>query len=225
MSDMNTDREWQRLLALYADKADEELLELHDRRDDLTELAQQALAKTMQVRGIEPEPAEEVPSAAASVLPGQDLGVGSDEVYLCAFDDPIRASVAREILDRDGVDHRMVVWDGGRGSGFRGQAYSTGVYLIVPLHEEARVREILRKELSQSFVDETEFVPMEDATLLGEFTQVQADLISRALEEHDIPYTTDYSQHDSTPVLVSVRAEQLEEAFDLMEQIADTLPE
>ncbi len=221
------DREWQRLLALYADKADEELLELQERRDDLTELAQQALDRVMKERGLEAEVLETdgdaLPDDEAIVL-GQPYRVNADEINLYYFNDPIRASIARDLLNSESVVHRMVVQESSKRDGMRG-SYNASVTLIVPNDQQERARELLEREMALIF-DEGPVAAqeMEDDTVLGMFTKAQAVIITNALAERGISCSTDDSPREQTPVLISVPAEQLEEAFELMEEIAETLP-
>lgn len=52
LTQMSIDGQLGKLGALYAEKSDGELLDLHDKRDGLTELAQLALAAVMRERGL-----------------------------------------------------------------------------------------------------------------------------------------------------------------------------
>lgn len=227
MSDINTDREWQRLLALYEEKADEELLELHDRRDDLTERAQQALAKTMQARGLELASAGE--AEASSAVRGElAIGVAEElepgEESIITFRDGLEASQAIAELRDAELPHRIME----RTRNYVGGDSRTLLELIVERKDADAVRTLLQRTMGLFPPPEGDHLQGEgeDYAPLGEFTASQATVVKRALDEHGLPYVLDQDEEDaSAPVWISVAADRVDEAFDLMEQIAETLPE
>lgn len=228
MNDLNLDPEFRRLLDLYADKADEELLELHDRRQDLTELAQQALAQTMQQRGLEPVEAEtpRPPAASAGELAigqGEGQELAEDELALITFRDALEATQAIETLREAEIPHRITD---------RKIRYTSGdsrdlLELVVSRQDADRAREVLQRTLGLFPPPEGDEEHGEDDLLpLGQFTAEQARVVIAALEGAAIPHTSE-AEADAAPdepLWIYIPAPRIDEAFDLMERIADTLP-
>jgi len=224
--DIHTDREWQRLLALYADKADEELLELHDRRNDLIELAQEALEKTLKDRGLEPGALQEIEMAGVvrghlAIAATEELEPG--ELSLITFRDGLEATQAIAALREAALPHRI----NERTQHYVGGDSRTRLELIVDNNDAARAREVLQRTLGlfpppegDDAMDDEDYAP------LGEFTPAQAAVVKAALDEHGLPYVLDQDEEDaSAPVWFNVAADRINEAFDLMEQIAESLPD
>ncbi|SEG22112.1 hypothetical protein SAMN05421819_2255 [Bryocella elongata] len=227
MPDINTDREWQRLLALYADKADEELHELHDRRHDLTELAQQALDRTIQQRGLEPVPAD---GAEANSVSRGDLAIGEakelepGEQSLITFRDGLEASQAIAALRDAEVPHRITE----RMMRYIGGDSRTLLELIVERTDADAARDVLQRALGlfPPAEGDDDMGDGQDYAPLGEFTPAQAVIVKAALEGHGLPYVVDQDEEDAAaPIRFNVAADRVDEAFDVMEQIAEALPE
>ena len=92
---MDNERELNRLAEMYDENTDDELLHMYALRDDLTELAQQALSKVMQQRHL--SPVKVVQNDAEAALAQQmvdDSQLAPDEVGLFSFDDMYQASTA-----------------------------------------------------------------------------------------------------------------------------------
>ena len=223
---MNMDREWQRLLALYADKADEELLELHERRADLTELAQQVLEKTLKERGLEPE-TEGVPAAPTGRL--GDVAIGDTEelepgeISLITFRDGLEAAQAIAALREAEVPHRLTE----RKMRYIGGDSRDLLELVLDQQDAAQAREVLQRTLGlfpppegEDEYEEQDFLP------LGQFTAKQAEIVGRELDARGIAHTTEQEPdaEPGDPVWIHVAAARSDEAFDLMEEIAETLP-
>ncbi len=99
---MNMDAEWTRLLALYGDKDNDELLNLHLYKDDLTDIAQEALERVMKDRKLQ------VPAADAKTASSDDSGgMSDDEVLLWAFDDMFQANRAIQLLEDADIGYRL----------------------------------------------------------------------------------------------------------------------
>jgi hypothetical protein len=116
---MSLDGQLEKLSALYGEKSDGELLDLHDKREGLTEMAQQALAGVMRERGLA---ARGVVAAEASPVGrgggeepdsvGESGGdsVGEDEVLIYLFTDAFEAREAIRHMREAGIAHRMLDW-------------------------------------------------------------------------------------------------------------------
>ena len=94
MAHIDLNQEWQRLYNLYANKSDEELLELREDFDDLTEVAQHRLREELQKRKLwvdaTPLPAKSPPPEDADdnwtsdeIGSGADLRLGGVTVATC----------------------------------------------------------------------------------------------------------------------------------------------
>lgn len=102
---MNMDAEWNRLLALYGDKDNDELLHLHQYKDDLTDIAQQALERVIKDRKLQTTVPDVTESKA--VTSGDNGVVSDNELLLWAFDDMFQANSATRILDEAGIEYRL----------------------------------------------------------------------------------------------------------------------
>lgn len=108
---MSLDGQLEKLSALYGEKSDGELLDLYDKRDGLTEMAQQALAGVMRERGLGGRVAVAVEVAPVG---GDEEGdtVGEDEGLLYMFTDAFEAREAIRHMREAGIAHRMLDWHG-----------------------------------------------------------------------------------------------------------------
>ena len=108
LSPMAFDRASDNLSRLYNEKTDDELLQLYTNRDDLTELAQNALTKVMQGRNLE-APAETLapPTGAHTEEPESDE-LQPDEIGLWSFDDMFQAQTAIQLLDLEQLGYRII---------------------------------------------------------------------------------------------------------------------
>jgi len=107
---MDMDREWGRLRQLYDEKSNEELVALHGNREDLTQIAQEALARVMQERKIDgtavaDQAVEESTSSRPLVM--SDV-LADDERLLWTFDDMFQANRAVELMDEAELEYRLV---------------------------------------------------------------------------------------------------------------------
>ena len=103
---MAFDRASDNLIKLYNEKTNDELLHLHTNRDDLTEVAQNALARVMQDRNLE-APAAATPEPLHTDQPSGDQ-LQPDEVGLWSFDDMFQAQRAIQLLDLEQLWHRII---------------------------------------------------------------------------------------------------------------------
>lgn len=107
---MSLDGQLEKLGALYSEKSDGELLDLYDKRNGLTEMAQQALAGVMRERGL----SGRVAAAAVASVGGEEEAdsVGEDEGLLYMFTDAFEAREAMRHMREAGIAHRMLDWHG-----------------------------------------------------------------------------------------------------------------
>jgi len=97
---MDFERESNRLFQVYDEKSNDELLALHGNREDLTDVAQDALARVIKERGLVAAQVEaEAPSAEAAAEGG---------ALLWAFDDMFQANRAIQLLEEAQVKYWLV---------------------------------------------------------------------------------------------------------------------
>ena len=97
---MDFERESNRLFQVYDEKSNDELLALHGNREDLTDVAQDALARVIQGRGLV---AAQVEAEAPSVDAASEGGA-----LLWAFDDMFQANRAIQLLEEAQVRYWLV---------------------------------------------------------------------------------------------------------------------
>ena len=204
---MSLDGQLERLSALYAEKSDGELLDLHDRRDGLTELAQQALAGVMRERGLgergvssgQPSPSEVSGDTTEDAL-------AANEALAYLFHDAFEAREAIRNLTEAGIPHRMLDWhavDPERAVSYTG----VDLGLVVQRQNAPQTMVVLRDKLGlfpapenaiadasgdasgNSFWDSYGDGPVADAlTPLSMFDRNEALVAAQALGEAGITY-------------------------------------
>jgi hypothetical protein len=107
---MSLDGQLENLTALYAEKSDDELVRMHGGREDLTEVAQQALADVLRARGLETRGAfagQEPPRAGNGE--GEEV-LAPGETLLYMFHDAFEAREAMRVLTEAEIAHRILDW-------------------------------------------------------------------------------------------------------------------
>jgi len=145
---MDMDCEWNRLRQLYDEKSNEELVALYGSRDSLTQVAQEALEKTMKDRGLEAaedtaEPEHDVGAARPLVMP--DV-LAPGERVLWTFDDMFQANRAVELMDGAELAYRL--FDNSKGAAIS-QRYQpiAWLQLIVAEEDYAAARALLHEKM------------------------------------------------------------------------------
>jgi hypothetical protein len=238
---LETDAQWKRLCELYADKGDEELLEMDARREDLTEVAQQALAHVMEERGLAADGAGTVePEGSAAVDAGQadELGLMPGEVVVCVFDDAFRAQEAVRVVTEAGISCRVMDLNAVRPRQTMDGAYLINLGMIVAGSARVRAARVLSQELKfpepEGADGAAEAVaeplgPVEDLGLLSMFSRAEGLLAARALGEAGISYVwrdgKDGTQElpDEDTVAIEVGGAQMEEALKAVEAVVGPL--
>jgi hypothetical protein len=215
------DRELANLLDVYNDRSDQELLSLYENRDDLTELAQQALTQVIRDRGL-----------SVTGVPVMDAGqqhraavkdaLDDDEVELQTFDDAFRLNEALRLLTAAEIPHRVVNWDEilPQGGGPR-----LALGLIVGRAEEAEARRILQAEMKlfPTAPEGTDSALEEDGfAMLGIFSRADALRLAQVFGSEGISFLwTDGREVftlEEEEVRVEVFKKNLERAHALVSQ-------
>ena len=124
---MDFDRESNRLFQVYDEKINDELLALHSNRENLTEVAQDALARVIRDRGLA-APAVEVD------MPHADAGAKTDyDVVLWTFDDMFQANRAIQLLEEAQIEYGLVDLSNG---GIVSQRYQAVGWLQLKVDEQ-----------------------------------------------------------------------------------------
>jgi hypothetical protein len=236
---MSLDGQLEKLGALYAEKSDGELLDLHDKRDGLTDLAQQALAGVMRERGLgargasaeRPLPSEISGDKAADAL-------AENELLAYLFHDAFEAREAIRNMTEAGIPYRMLDW---HIVNPEMEVSYTGVDLgLVAQREDASRTMVVLKEKLGLFPaheetsgngSEDEAGAVEALAVLSMFDRNEALAAAQALGEAGITYLW-RDGHDDTAdlpdeetVAIEVRPANLERATKLVEDALAALPE
>ena len=109
---MSLDGQMEKLSALYAEKSDGELLDLYERRDGLTEMAQQALAGVMRERRLSAAADSGLGAVGEAEAVGAEAedSVEEGEVLAYLFHDAFEAREAIRVMREAGIAHRMLDW-------------------------------------------------------------------------------------------------------------------
>lgn len=226
LSQMSLDGQLERLCALYDEKSDDELLGMYADREDLTEVAQQALAETMRGRklvGREPAvhtqaPEDDVPS----------LELAGSEKAIWTFADAFEAREAIRVLDDAGIWQRVVDRTEPADS-LRGRTQLALTLIVRDKDLEAAVR-LLREKIGlfpKPEVGDGSGSPlsgMQGMVLLAMFDRHEGLVAAEALGKAGISYCwrdgADESQElpDEQTVAIEVRGELMEVATGVAEK-------
>lgn len=224
---MDNDRELKRLCALYEEKGDGELLDLHERRDDLTPLAQQALEQVMRERRLEPEAAEaqagaEEPGGADAE--GEGLPIGEDEAPLWFFQDGFQMSSATKALEEAGVEYRVL--DPSLTEAYRRQdGRSMGLQMVVAKADLERAKSVLRKAVGLFPLPEVEGDEhaVDGYAVVGVFDREDALLVAKTLGEQGFSFLwedwMEKADAEETGVSISVKSARQDEAVEVVEKV------
>jgi len=223
---MNMDRELERLAAVYAESDDEELLLMYERREDLTDVAQAALARVMKERGVVPVEAEAVEEAAPEVDAGE---LKPGEAGLWLFEDMFNAKTAAEVLTSAGIEHRMVDRSDQRSSdGLRGR-YVPALLLVLDAADRLKAEAVLRQRLGMFPLAEVDGAregvegDAEDFAVLTMLERTDALAAAHALGEAGISFRwrdgrdAAEGQPDEETVTIEVKVGDVERAAGLVE--------
>ena len=218
LSQMGLDRQLEELCRVYNERSDAELLSMHENRDDLTELAQDALAQVMRERRLSVSGVP-VPKLMQSHATAEEV-LKEDEVELQTFDDAFRLNEALRLLTEAEVPHRVLNWDeiDANASASRGRAMSLG--LVVGRQDEARAQKLLQEKMKLFPQAEGDDFPAEDSfSVLDIFPREEALRVAQAFGSAGISYIwTDGRQYallDETEVRIEVYASSLDEAAEI----------
>lgn len=219
---MSLDGQLEKLGALYAEKSDGELLDLYDRRDGLTEMAQQALAGEMRQRRLTPDGAGAEVVAEAGGDEVEDR-VEAGEVLAYLFHDAFEAREAIRTMSEAGIAHRMLDWHVVNPEMTVSQ---TGVDLglVVSRQDVPKTLRVLKENLG--LFPEPEEITQEAGealAVLSMFERGEALVAARALGEAGMTYLwRDGRDHpgempDEETVAIEVKASDVERAAELVE--------
>jgi hypothetical protein len=227
---MALDRQIEELCAIYAEKSDGELLDLHDQHENLTDAAQQALEQVMRERKLAGA-ATLLPKVSPGKMPEVRSGTLLDEHEVCVwtFDDAFQAREALRLLTAAEIEHRVVDTSQKSGDAFRGQNFQLQLSVIVDRKDLKQARDVLQNSLGlfpgPEGGDETSGLdPVGELALLSMFDLQDALIAAQALGEAGISYVwrdgRDETQQlpDADTVAIEVRTSELERATSLVEE-------
>ena len=128
----------QRLQEMYDEKSDDALQQMWDRREDLTDQAQDALKDVMKARGLSTH-AVEAATMHATAIPVAE----ADERLLWTFGDMFQARRAIELLEEAELDYKLNdLSQGAAAASWRGGA-DAWLQLFVPQRDFAAAKKVL----------------------------------------------------------------------------------
>jgi hypothetical protein len=215
---MALDRQFDDLCELYDQKSDNELFALHEQRDGLTEVAQQALAQVISERKLNP------PSAppAAAFVPDEDASesaaLASDEVCVFTFNDSFSATEALRLLDETEFEHRMVNWDElSPRTEPGGPPLRLG--LVVRRQNLAEAKQLLQEKMNLfPQAEGTDAFDLAGLMSVGIFERADALLVAHALGSAGVSYVWT----DGDDVHIEVNGARVEQAQEIAQK---ALPE
>jgi hypothetical protein len=209
---MGRNGQYEELCRVYAEKSDGELLALSEDREDLTDLAQEALAQALQERGLTAVPVAE-PVVAAEGAAG--LGDGSVLVYL--FTDAFEAREAMRHMGEADIAHQMLNWhevEPGMTVSYTG----LDLGLVVAKEDAGAARLVLKEKLGLFPAAEGTDDAAEGFAMLGMFSRDEALSLAGALGEAGVSFgwrdgrDATEGLPDAETVAIDVRISRLAEA-------------
>lgn len=222
---MSLDGQMEKLSALYGEKSDGELLALYEKREGLTDMAQQALAGVMRERGL----------AAPGAMAAEPLGVegpsgetvGEDEGLIYMFHDAFEAREAKRHMREEGIAHRMLDWHEVEPEMERSPT-GLDLGLVVRRVDAQRTVQVLKESLGLFPGPETARVGEADEfVVLSMFDREEALVAAGALGREGMTYLWRDGRDDTAglpdeeTVAIEVRAEDVDRATRVVESYAD----
>jgi hypothetical protein len=224
---MNMDAELDRLAAMYAENDDETLLEMYDRRDDLTDLAQEALERVMKERGV--VPAEHVEGSAAEAEEDEPESEGETDLFpgevgLWLFRDMFDARSAMDALTSAEIEHRMVDRSVMVSGGLTPRP-DARFLLVVFADDQSKAEAVLRQRMGmfqpQEVVGEDPFADLLGFVPLANGSREGGLKLARTLGEAGYSYVWDDSldgefEGTRSHVAISVKRTQYKKVMKLL---------
>ena len=224
------DKELRRLCGLYEEKGDEELLRLFERREDLTELAEEALVLVMKERNLEPEGEEDSDlKEQIEESEGEEQGLNEGEEPLWFFSDGLEASKCLGLLEDAGIACRMV-HPRQAGTAMR-HGQSTGLQLVVRGVDAERARKVLRAGagLFPAAEFEDPYAAHSGWEVLGIFERADALVVAQTLGQNGFSFAWEDGMEDLgsevSHISMSVKSARAKKAMALVEKVLEELPE
>jgi hypothetical protein len=221
------DGQTEMLLALYRGLGDDQLLDMAEQSDDLTDAARAALADVMRERRLSLANADEPDVPQQADEPDEHPPVGVDERVLWTFEDAFQASEAIRLLTGAGVWHRMSEETRAIGGGSQ---VLVGLMVIVQAEDHAAAVTLLRAKMGLFPLAEVEgaggspLSGMDGTVLLSMFDREEALAAADALGRAGISYWwRDGKQEvdelpDAGTVAIEVTGERLAEATAVVDE-------
>jgi hypothetical protein len=229
LTQMSLDRQIEELSAIYEEKTDSELLDLHEQREDLTDTAQQALEQVMRERRLTGA-ATLLPKVTPGKMPEVRSGTILDENEACVwtFDDAFQAREALRLLTAAEIEHRVVDTSQKSGDAFRGQNFQLQLSAIVDRKDLKSAKAVLQNAMGlfpgpEGSDDNSGYDSAGEMTLLSMFDRDDAFTAARALGEAGVSYMwrdgSDEAQRlpDGNTVAIEVRHDAVELATEIVE--------
>jgi hypothetical protein len=223
---MNADHE--RLQEIYEEKSDEALHEMWERRDDLTDQAQDALKDVMKRRGLSTAATYEA-AVEASAIPT----VEADELLLWTFGDMFQARRAIQLLEEAELDYKLNdLSQGAAAASWRGGT-EAWLQLLVPQRHYAAAKKILQQgmglfpgaEAHSASESDVPFGELMSVLMLDAETELASGLAAaQALARNGVSFLWHDGRDmpeglaDAHTISIEVRAESYEQAAAIVQK-------
>jgi hypothetical protein len=241
MNELEPHQEWQRLFDLYHAMSDDDLLDLGDAPEELTEIARDVLRGELSSRRLEPRqpiviaPVPQViPAPIAKQLAPNKIERGHGEVWLVTFHDAIDAGFACEYLEKGEVEFEVRDISQPR-EGFYTFTHPPPVVLqlFVDKADEEGAKAILREKMGLFPLQEVAVAdaPVDDGAVatLGDFgRRADAEEVAHVLEDahvwHRIVTNPDGTMENEDCFTLEVKEIDVMRAGELVDKVLN-LPE
>lgn len=218
---MSLDGRLEKLSALYGEKSDGELLALYEKREGLTDLAQQALAGVMRERGLVARGVAAAEPVGVEETSGET--VGEDEGLIYMFHDAFEAREAKRHMREAEIAHRMLDWHEVEPEMERSHT-GLDLGLVVRRADAQRAVQVLKESLGLFPGPETARQGEADEfVVLSMFDREEALVAAGALGRAGVTYLwrdgrdASAGLPDEETVAIEVRAEDVDRAVKLVE--------
>ena len=220
---MALNRQLEDLCAVYAEKSEPELLALYEQREDLTEIAQEALTQVMRERRIAAPHVMSEPVEPQDEERIQQAALAADDVCIYTFDDAFQLREALNLLEQQDIGCRMVNWD--ELAPIQGDARPRmRLGLIVKRQDAATAKQILQQAMNlfpPAEGDDT-FDISDALGQVGTFARADALVVAHALGSAGVSYRWNDSRDDETlaedEVLIETGTDLQDEAHQIAQQ-------
>jgi hypothetical protein len=235
---MDFDHESSRLQQLYEEKNDDELFRMYASRDDLTDVAQDALASVMRARNLDVAPHHDAEAVASQDASTVAIAVEAHEALLWTFGDMFQARRAIDLLEQSQIEYKLIDLSQGNTVSMYGQS-AAWLQLVVGERDYGLAKKILHDGMGLFPAAEVD-APSADAGPLDDLMSVlmldsETEMVAgvaaaQALARAGVSFVwhdgRDFPEGlaDAKTVSIEVRPAAYDMASNIVEACMDALP-